>query len=130
MRGPGGLAAVALVSYPCGWPSPPELGVIQEETWGELGVGARRRYGSFGAATAGLGVEAEYIHLNMIGVRRSAQGLGLGRTVMDAVHDVSASNPSSTGVTLSTALESNVPLYEHFGYKVVECVRSESAFTT
>ena len=130
VRTPGGLSAAALVSNPGGGPSPPALGVIREETWGELGAEARARYEAFGAATTPFEVAAEHIHLNMIGVRRSAQGQGLGRTVLEAVHELSAASESSTGVTLTTELESNVRLYAHFGYEVIGSQSVESALTT
>ncbi|MDP2481649.1 MAG: GNAT family N-acetyltransferase [Candidatus Palauibacterales bacterium] len=126
----GGLAAAALVSHPGRGRSPPELSVIRERTWAELGAEARLRYESFGAAVAEFNVESEHMHLNMIGVRSSAQGQGLGRSVLEAVHDLSASDTESTGVTLSTEVESNVSLYEHFGYEVVGSATIDSAFTT
>lgn len=73
-----GLTAAALVSRPTGLESPPALGDLREEVWAELGASARGRYEAFGAATAPFQVEAAHIHLNMIGVRSSAQATGLG----------------------------------------------------
>jgi GNAT superfamily N-acetyltransferase len=128
--GPGGLKAAALVSYPSGGPSPPELGVLREKTWAEIGTQARSRYEAFGTATARFEVEGDHIHLGMIGVRRSAQGRGLGRIVLEAVHELSSSDPSSMGVTLTTEQESNVPLYEHFGYELIGSQRVRSTLTT
>ncbi len=130
VRAPRGLRAAGLVSYPRGGPSPPELGGIREETWARLGDEARSRYELFGAATARFVVESHHIHLGMIGVRPSAQGQGLGRKVLEAVHDLSSADSSSTGVTLTTELESNVPLYEHFGYEILGRDRVGSALTT
>jgi len=130
VREPRGLTACALVSYPGRRTSPPELGVLRDETWAKLGAKARSRYETFGAATAPLTVNAEHIHLGMIGVRRSAQGQGLGRMVLEAVHDLSSSDSLSSGVTLTTELESNVSLYEHFGYETLGSERVGSAFTT
>lgn len=127
---PGGLRAAALVSNPSGPSSPPELAVIREETWAKLGAGARSRYELFGAATAQFSAEANHIHLNMIGARRSAQGQGLGRAVLDAVHELSVVDASSEGVSLSTEVQSNVPLYEHFGYQIIGSARVGSAFRT
>lgn len=130
VRAPSGLTATALVSYPGGGPSPPVLGALRAATWATLGNAARSRYEAFGAATSRFAVEPDHIHLNMIGVRPSAQGRGLGRAVLGAVHDLSASDASSTGVTLTTELESNVPLYERFGYEILGSAKVESAFTT
>lgn len=130
VRTPSGLQAAALISYPGGGPSPPELDRLREETWASLGDAARSRYEAFGAVTARFTVESDHIHLNVIGVRSSAQGQGVGRAVLAAVHDLSASRPSSTGVTLTTELESNVALYERFGYEVIGSAPVASAFTT
>ena len=130
VRARRGLAAVALVSYPTGAPGPSELDAIREQTWGDLGAAARHRYESYGRAAGGLNVDVGHIHLNMIGVRGAARGEGLGRTLLEAVHALSKATPSSTGVTLSTELESNVRLYEHFGYQVIGSASVESALTT
>jgi GNAT superfamily N-acetyltransferase len=130
VRGGSGLIGVAVVSFPDGGPSPPEFEAVRESTWERLGEAARARYEAFGAATAQFRVEGEHIHLNMIGVRSSAQGQGLGRTLLEAVHDLSTSRESSSGVTLTTEVESNVALYEHFGYEVIGSAPVDSAFTT
>ena len=111
-------------------PWAPELDELREETRGQLGAAARQRYESYGTATDGLNVDVAHIHLNMIGVRDAAQGQGFGRALLEAGHAFSASTPSSTGVTLSTELESNVRLYERFGYRVIGSASVESAFTT
>lgn len=114
----GALRGAALVSRPES-PSPPTLAALREEVWLELGSGARARYEAFGAATAAFVVDAPHIHLNMLGVRRSDHGAGLGRRLTDRVHGISASDPTSTGVTLTTEDESNVAFYEHLGYEVL-----------
>jgi GNAT superfamily N-acetyltransferase len=125
-----GLCAAALVSYPRAGPSPPRLALLREQTWAQLGAGARARYELFGATTAQFAVNAKHVHLNMIGVRRSDQGKGLGGALLRAVHGVSASDGASVGVTLTTEVESNVPLYEHVGYAVIGSAAVESTFTT
>lgn len=130
VRRSGGLAAAALVSRPTGDPAPAELDAIRERTWTELGQEARARYEAFGNATSAFGWPEAHVHLNMIGVRRSEQGRGLGRAVLEAVHDLSASDAASTGVTLTTEVETNVQLYEHFGYEHVGSANVASAFTT
>jgi GNAT superfamily N-acetyltransferase len=130
VRTADGLNAAALVSDRGGEESPPELGEVREETWAHLGADARLRYETFGMVTAGFEIEAPHIHLGMIGVRRAARGEGLGRVVLEAVHDLSASRTFSAGVSLTTEVESNVSLYEHFGYETVGSEPVESAFRT
>ena len=116
IRSSPGLAAVALVSFPGTRESPAELGALRDELWEELGARARARYEAFGLAADPLTVRDPHIHLNMIGVRRAAQGRGLGRAVLQAVHEISARDAGSTGVSLVTSREANVSLYRHFGY--------------
>lgn len=130
VRRPRGLVAGALVSYPHARPRPPALADLRSETWGELGTETQARYELFGEATTDFEVESPHIHLNMIGVRRVARGQGLGRALLEAVHGLSISDVDSTGVTLTTEVESNVPLYEHFGYKLVGRRNIGWAFTT
>jgi len=114
-----GLSAAALVSRPTGPEAPPELGHLREKVWAELGTSARGRYEAFGAACAPFQVAAPHIHLNMVGVRRRAQGQGLGRLLIEHVHMLSHEDSESEGVTLTTEDPTNVPLYEHLGYQVV-----------
>ena len=126
----GGLSAVALVSGPKRQPDPSELADLREETWAELGSGARARYEAFGATAARFAVEPDHLYLGMIGVRPSAQGQGLGRVLLEAVHALSASDVESSGVALSTEVGSNVSLYRHFGYEVVGSGRVAATLTT
>jgi GNAT superfamily N-acetyltransferase len=113
-----GITAVALVSYPDGPPSPPELDVVREGVWAELGEDARLRYEEFGAAWKGMALDVPHIRLNMIGVRPSLQGHGHGRRLLDEVHALSRERADSTGVVLTTEVSANLALYEHFGYEI------------
>jgi GNAT superfamily N-acetyltransferase len=81
------------------------------------------RYEAFGEAGDQFELEAPHYHLNMIGVRRSHATRGLGRELLTAVHDLSRADPLSCGVTLSTETERNVPLYDHFGYRLMGYAR-------
>ena len=111
--------ATALVSYRGRRKSPEELAVLRDAVWDELGPNTKSRYEAFATACAPFEVPNPHIHLNMIGVSREAQGSGLGRVLMDHIHGMSFRDPLSKGVTLTTEDPSNVPLYEHFGYRVV-----------
>jgi ribosomal protein S18 acetylase RimI-like enzyme len=119
---PSALGAAALVSYPGARQNPPELDGLREV--------ARSRYEAFGAACAPFEREAPHLHLNMIGTRRAALGRGLGRTLLEAVHGLSAADAASTGVSLTTEVEANVALYRHFGYEVVGTVEVVPGLTT
>ncbi len=124
------LAATALVSYPGRGESPAELATLRDEVWDDLGSESRSRYEDFGVACAPFDVEVPHIHLNMIGVSRAAQGRGLGRMLMDHVHGMSRRDTLSEGVTLTTEDPSNVPIYEHLGYRVVGHARVSPGLET
>ncbi len=119
VRDGAGLAAAAIVSRPDGTAAPPAFTEFRQRVWAELGPRAEARYNAFGDACAPFQTEAPHLHLNMIGVRRGAQGRGLGRALLEQVHELSRADSKSHGVTLTTELESNVPLYERFGYRLV-----------
>jgi GNAT superfamily N-acetyltransferase len=91
---------------------------LRESVWGELGEDARARYDGFAAATQHFAIESPHYYLDMIGVRRSHQGRGLARVLLEAVHDFSSADERSSGVSLSTERAANVGFYEHFGYHV------------
>lgn len=116
---PAALLAVATVSRPQGPPAPPALGELRERVWQELGSEARARYAGFSAAWAPFQIDVPHLHLNMIGVRRAAQGRGLARALLEQVHRLSADDPDSAGVSLTTEDPANVSLYEYFGYRIV-----------
>jgi ribosomal protein S18 acetylase RimI-like enzyme len=101
-------------------PAPPgSFGAWREQIWKQLGNEARLRYEMFSDLTPPFERNAPGFHLNMIGVRRSHHGRGLGRLLLDAVHVLSDGDPVSFGVTLNTEQPANVALYEKFGYRVM-----------
>jgi len=103
------------------WPhaSDQEVDKYRQALWAHLGRDARRRYESYGEATANFVYPEPHFHLGMIGVRGTHAQRGLGRRILDHVHALSRSHPTSVGVSLTTEDPSNVPLYEHFGYRLV-----------
>lgn len=111
------LAAVALVSLPGPRPVPDTLLRRREDVWRELGSAERARYEAFAQASQRFDLEAPHHHLNMIGVRPALAGTGLGRVLLDHVHQLADRDEGSSGVTLSTEAPRNVPLYERFGYR-------------
>ncbi len=126
----GGLVAAAVMTSRVAPEAPPRLLTLRERIWSELGVEARARYDGFVAATSQFAVASPHHHLNMIGVRRSLHGRGLGRLLLDAVHFLAASDPQSTGVSLTTERAANVSLYEHCGYRVQGYARVASDLET
>jgi ribosomal protein S18 acetylase RimI-like enzyme len=113
----GTLAAVAVVTLPGERPSPEALSRRREVIWQELGSAARERYDRFSSSGAEYAPTTPHHHLNMIGVRRADAGRGFGRALLEAVHYLSAQDPRSSGVTLTTEDPRNLSLYEKFGYR-------------
>lgn len=115
----GVLIAAAVMSHAPTADPPATFIALRESIWAELGADARGRADAYGDASSFFGELGPHHHLNMIGVRRTHQGLGLGRELLAAVQKLAAGDPQSTGVSLTTELAENVKLYEHFGYRVV-----------
>ena len=126
----GGLAGAATMTLP-GSPDPPATLIAHRDAvWAELGQDARARYEAFTSATQRFAIGARHHHLNMIGVRRSHQGRGLAGSLLTAVHALTDSDPDSTGTSLSTEHPPNVPMYQHFGYRVVGHARVDRGLET
>lgn len=114
------LVAAAHVIPATRLPMPPELERRYEELFSVLGAEGEARLSAMSEVNARHEVEEPHYTLAMIGVRHGEQGKGYARQLMNAVHEMSLSDSSSHGVSLTTETAENVPLYEHFGYRVVE----------
>ena len=112
-----GAAAITLPAEPA---PPPGITALEIDVWRALGEPSRKRYQAYSDANSkffsGLG---PHHHLNMIGVRSSHKGRGLARPLLEAVHQLSDADPKSSGVSLTTELEKNLALYQHFKYSVI-----------
>lgn len=129
--GAGALVGAAVMSLPSSSEHPPPTFIaLRESIWAELGADARARYDAYMAAAQFFGAMAPHHHLNMIGVRRAQQRLGLARELLDAVHRLAGDDPQSAGVSLTTERPENVPFYEHFGYQVVGHTRVTAGLET
>ncbi len=117
--GDGVIAGVATVTLPGGGDPPEELAQRRKAVWRRLGEGARMRYEAQGEALREFELDQPHYHLNLIGVRPSHRGRGLGRRLLEEVHRRSARDPVSCGVTLNTEDPLNVALYQRFGYRVL-----------
>jgi GNAT superfamily N-acetyltransferase len=114
----GALVAAATVAVPSLQDPPAPFLALRDSVWSELGADALGRYDAFATTAQQFAIEAPHYYLDMIGVRRSHQGRGLARVLLEAVHDLSRSDDVSSGVRLTTEHAPNVPFYEHFGYRV------------
>ena len=119
VRNGSALVATTIMSWPGVGESPPALAAIREATWSKLGDEARLRYEAFGEACAPFVPPELHLHVNMIGVRNAARGSGLGRLMLDYAHEMSRLESGSSGVSLTTEVESNISFYQHFGYEIV-----------
>ncbi len=117
----GRLAAAAIMTPPETHrrPPPDELLEKRQKLWRSLGTPAEQRYGLLGEVWPEVGVAEPNLHLNMIGVLPSLAGSGLGGLLLTAVHSLSAGDPESTGVSLTTELAANVSYYRNRGYRLV-----------
>lgn len=115
----GVVAGVATITRPEERIVPPANDPAREAVWKVLGSDAKERGETLRAAWDRHLVPDPQYHLNMLGVRRTYAGQGLGRALLDAVHELSRQHAQSVGVSLTTEDPKNVPLYQHFGYEVV-----------
>jgi GNAT superfamily N-acetyltransferase len=119
------LLAVASSNPPRPAPPSPSLQEVYRRLCEELGGDAIARLDAFGAAAEPLLPLEPHYYLGMLGVRREAQGRGCARLLLDALHEMSAQDPASAGVVLTTETPTNLTLYEHFGYRVLGRIRVE-----
>jgi GNAT superfamily N-acetyltransferase len=126
----GGLIGVANITRPGERPKAPELAVLREALWRELGPDAQARYDEMVRIWQTFAVDAPQFHLNILAVRRRHQKRGAARLLLETLHDLSARASDSSGVSLTTEDPINVPFYERFGYRIVGARRVADAFTT
>ena len=124
------VVAVATVNRPGERRSSSGLDELREQAWRELGDAARSRYEAYGEATRKFVIEQPHYHLAMLGVRRSYTGQGFARRLLDVLHERSYDDRESRGVTLNTEDPRNVPLYQHFGYRVIGQARVSDELQT
>jgi GNAT superfamily N-acetyltransferase len=106
---------VAIVSPPTEIPMPRELAESHARVGRRLGSEAMARFERYNVACEATHPGHAAHYLGMIGVRPDVQGHGIGRRLIDAVKDRARSDPRSTGVTLNTECESNLPFYGKMG---------------
>lgn len=60
-----------------------------------------------------------HCYLTMIAVSKEKQGLGIGKTVINNIHDMIIKDLDTHSICLDTENLKNVSYYEHLGYKLV-----------
>jgi ribosomal protein S18 acetylase RimI-like enzyme len=115
----GEVAAAATAARPDSRTESAKHEQLERTTWGELGESAHARYRTYSAAAHKVHSDRPGWYLDMLGVRRGFQKLGLGRVLLDEVQARSAADPASEGVLLTTENPVNVAFYEKFGYEVI-----------
>ena len=112
------LIAVACLDLPEPMSMPESMEQVFTAFIGQIGAGAVERLERYRDLTASTRPAEPHCYLVAIGVLPDLQGKGYGRVLLNTVHTLSMSHPSSTGVGLDTETAGNVPLYEHVGYRV------------
>jgi len=118
IRNNGNLIAAAIVSGPIEKPWPESLQKYYEEVKKSLGNEAIDRLNYFDSKSS-IGIpETPHYYLGMIGVLPTEQKKGYATKLLKHIIALSESDKNSYGICLSTELAENIPLYEHFGFKV------------
>jgi ribosomal protein S18 acetylase RimI-like enzyme len=110
------LLGVAVVSPPKEIPIPRELANCHAQVQRRLGREAMAQFDRYNEACEATDPGHVAHYLGMIGIHPEAQGQGMGRQLIDAVKDRARFHPESTGITLNTECESNLPFYEKVGF--------------
>ncbi len=118
VRSGSDLVAAALVDEPDPGPVPSSPLDPEGDVWAVLGPEAHRRMESFEEESAHLEPEIPHYFVGMIGVRATQRGEGHARRLLGEVERMSAEDPRSRAVSLSTEQETNLAFYERLGYRV------------
>ena len=87
--------------------------------WASVAAPAAQRYKHCVTAWGSMASAVPQLHINMLGVRRTQRGAGLGRRLVEAVHALARTDEQATGVSLTTENPANVPFYRRLGYEVI-----------
>src|SRR5262249_39941866 len=84
-----------------------------------IGDEAYARVELYERTTAAAEPSEPHHFLGMLGVLPEHRGKNFGRILLEEVKNISAADPQSTGVCLTTEDVQNVSYYQHFGYHVI-----------
>jgi GNAT superfamily N-acetyltransferase len=118
IRDSGELVAAAGINEPEYKPRSPELNKVYCDLIMTIGEDAIARYESY-EKKANPGLNVPHYFLGIIGALQAHQGKGYATKIIEEVQRISEAHSTSTGVCLCTEDPPNVPLYEHFGYKIL-----------
>lgn len=99
-------------------PPPPELEALAASTWAALGADARRRYDDMRRVWSTTSTQGAWWHLNMLGVRPSHTGRGIGERLLRAVCELAAADAGAQGVDLTTEDAAHLDFYRRRGFTV------------
>ena len=117
VRENGSLMAACLVSVPTETTEPDssELEARLKEVVGEASIS---RIEQFENASDSMEPEEPHHFIGILGVRRSAQGNGYGRMIVQRVKEI-AQSADSPGICLSTEDPNNLTVYKRLGFSVI-----------
>jgi GNAT superfamily N-acetyltransferase len=118
IRDSGELVAAAGINEPEYKPRSPELNKVFSDLTMTIGEDAIARYESY-EKKANPGLNVPHYFLGIIGALQAHQGKGYAKKIIEEVQRMSEAHSTSIGVCLCTEDPPNVPLYEHFGYKIL-----------
>jgi ribosomal protein S18 acetylase RimI-like enzyme len=113
------LAAVALVTGIESRPEPETLLEADIAFLEAIGEEAARRLEQYAEMKARYRTAEPHLYLTAIGTLPQMRGQGHARALLDRLHRISESHPTSAGVGLDTQIAANVALYERCGYRVI-----------
>lgn len=113
------LVAAAGINEPEKIPIPPDLKIVYSNLRITIGEAAITRLESYERKSNPKSLDVSHYFLGIIGVKPAHQGKGYARRIIEEVQLMSEAHSLSKGVCLCTEHPSNVPLYEHLGYKVI-----------
>ena len=124
----GELAGAATMTLPEEPASSVELDAARDAMWQAIGPGSRERYDLYSTVAKTFHAAKPHHHLNMLGIAHAYQGRGFARPLLQAAIDLTRADATSRGLTLTTEVEQNVRLYEHFGFRQTGQARVGNAF--
>ena len=113
------LVAVAGINEPIFKPWPEVLHEIYNRLEKVIGENAIQRMEAYEKVAGKYEPEITHYYLGIIGVLPGHQGKGYAKFLIEKLIEVSESDSNSHGISLSTEKKENIPIYEHFGFKVI-----------